>query len=204
MIIRQGTPKKLHPGVTALAAKINPSAAPFYVPIRPGLDAGPTDCFLNVPKQIAVHGGTLLHGWRINEIPGLFIEAEFHGIWVSPAGEHVDVTPSQGNETRTLFLPDPGKTFDELAFTRRDNIRLPIMDHPIVRTFISTCEEIYRYEEAHTDPANPRLFAVKENEYAQLLQRKAELSEEIALLPIGRNDPCRCGSGLKYKKCCGR
>lgn len=21
---------------------------------------------------------------------------------------------------------------------------------------------------------------------------------------IGRNDPCPCGSGLKYKKCCGR
>lgn len=21
---------------------------------------------------------------------------------------------------------------------------------------------------------------------------------------IGRNDPCLCGSGLKYKKCCGK
>jgi uncharacterized protein YecA (UPF0149 family) len=21
---------------------------------------------------------------------------------------------------------------------------------------------------------------------------------------IGRNDPCHCGSGKKYKKCCGR
>jgi uncharacterized protein YecA (UPF0149 family) len=21
---------------------------------------------------------------------------------------------------------------------------------------------------------------------------------------IGRNDPCPCGSGLKYKKCCGK
>ncbi|MBH9967305.1 SEC-C metal-binding domain-containing protein [Rossellomorea oryzaecorticis] len=21
---------------------------------------------------------------------------------------------------------------------------------------------------------------------------------------IGRNDPCPCGSGSKYKKCCGR
>ena len=23
-------------------------------------------------------------------------------------------------------------------------------------------------------------------------------------LNIGRNDPCLCGSGLKFKKCCGR
>ena len=22
--------------------------------------------------------------------------------------------------------------------------------------------------------------------------------------PVGRNDPCPCGSGKKYKKCCGR
>lgn len=23
-------------------------------------------------------------------------------------------------------------------------------------------------------------------------------------LKIGRNDPCECGSGVKYKKCCGK
>lgn len=23
-------------------------------------------------------------------------------------------------------------------------------------------------------------------------------------LPVGRNDPCPCGSGMKYKKCCIR
>jgi hypothetical protein len=153
---------------------------------------------------MAAHSGTLLHGWRIGELPGIFIEAEFHGIWVSTTGEHVDVTPSQGGETRTLFLPDPNKTFDEQAFTRRDNIRLALNDHPTVRAFIALCEEIYRYEEAHTDPRNPRLFAVKESEYASMLQRKADLAEQLALLPIGRNDPCRCGSGLKFKKCCGR
>jgi uncharacterized protein YecA (UPF0149 family) len=25
----------------------------------------------------------------------------------------------------------------------------------------------------------------------------------IAPLKVGRNDPCPCGSGKKYKKCCG-
>jgi uncharacterized protein YecA (UPF0149 family) len=25
-----------------------------------------------------------------------------------------------------------------------------------------------------------------------------------AKLKIGRNDPCRCGSGKKYKHCCGK
>ncbi|WP_414647875.1 SEC-C metal-binding domain-containing protein [Desulfitobacterium sp.] len=26
---------------------------------------------------------------------------------------------------------------------------------------------------------------------------------KVATLKIGRNDPCPCGSGKKYKKCCG-
>lgn len=26
----------------------------------------------------------------------------------------------------------------------------------------------------------------------------------ITFPKIGRNSPCRCGSGLKYKKCCGK
>jgi hypothetical protein len=146
----------------------------------------------------------LLHGWRINEFPGLFIEGEFHGIWLSTSGEHVDVTPGQAGENQTLFLPDPGKTFDELTFTRRDNIRMALKDHPTVHAFIALCEAIYRYEEAHTDPRSPRLFAVKESEFAPMLKRKTELAEQLAVLPIGRNDPCRCGSGLKFKKCCGR
>lgn len=29
-------------------------------------------------------------------------------------------------------------------------------------------------------------------------------SKPITAIKIGRNDPCTCGSGLKYKKCCGK
>ena len=38
----------------------------------------------------------------------------------------------------------------------------------------------------------------------------AEVSQEEKVRPVragpkvGRNDPCPCGSGKKYKKCCGR
>ena len=28
--------------------------------------------------------------------------------------------------------------------------------------------------------------------------------QKIKVLDIGRNAPCPCGSGKKYKKCCGR
>ena len=30
-----------------------------------------------------------------------------------------------------------------------------------------------------------------------------EGAEPVAVEKVGRNDPCPCGSGKKYKKCCG-
>ena len=42
-------------------------------------------------------------------------------------------------------------------------------------------------------------------------EANAEVSDEVAKAQpvrsgpkVGRNDPCTCGSGKKYKKCCGR
>ena len=50
-------------------------------------------------------------------------------------------------------------------------------------------------------------------EYEKLSNDEMEDSEEADGVPhapyvadtkIGRNDPCGCGSGIKFKKCCGR
>lgn len=38
-----------------------------------------------------------------------------------------------------------------------------------------------------------------ENKYAEEKAKTPVRSEKI-----GRNDPCPCGSGKKYKKCCGK
>ena len=34
-------------------------------------------------------------------------------------------------------------------------------------------------------------------------QKQDNAGEESSVRKIGRNDPCPCGSGKKYKKCCG-
>ena len=31
-----------------------------------------------------------------------------------------------------------------------------------------------------------------------------EISNQVTKKKIGRNDPCPCGSGKKYKHCCGK
>jgi hypothetical protein len=36
------------------------------------------------------------------------------------------------------------------------------------------------------------------------LTRWPEVIRPVPTKRIGRNDPCPCGSGLKYKKCCGK
>ena len=54
---------------------------------------------------------------------------------------------------------------------------------------------------------NTRLWANKgytPNELAALYYRGASTADGAGRKKIGRNDPCPCGSGKKFKKCCGR
>src|SRR5436305_35403 len=112
---RPRTPKVIHSLVTALCDKIVPGGRPCRVSVRPERDALKNECFPNVRQKTARYGGRIQHGWAIAERPGLFIEAQFHAVWIDPTGELVDVTPTQNGETETLFLPDPEEVFDENA-----------------------------------------------------------------------------------------
>lgn len=48
----------------------------------------------------------------------------------------------------------------------------------------------------------------KVNKNTRKWSLKGYTENELALIPskklLGRNEPCLCGSGRKYKKCCGR
>jgi hypothetical protein len=65
---------------------------------------------------------------------------------------------------------------------------------------------------AAADPAHPayeRLRRATESEEGWISVRKMDawLGDRAAgpePRPVGRNDPCPCGSGKKYKRCCGR
>lgn len=60
------------------------------------------------------------------------------------------------------------------------------------------CEGWYRFFE-HSLPSFRQLAEIihRERQAQQLASRK------VAAGKVGRNDPCPCGSGKKYKKCCG-
>jgi uncharacterized protein YchJ len=54
---------------------------------------------------------------------------------------------------------------------------------------------------------NNRTFLKLISKNKAAAQPKAKAAKKITpkkFAPVGRNDPCPCGSGKKYKKCCGR
>jgi uncharacterized protein len=50
-----------------------------------------------------------------------------------------------------------------------------------------------------------RFFLHSREPLARLVERQRRVESGVSAAPakVGRNDPCPCGSGLKYKKCCG-
>ncbi|MFA6348033.1 MAG: preprotein translocase subunit SecA [Candidatus Paceibacterota bacterium] len=44
----------------------------------------------------------------------------------------------------------------------------------------------------------------KQTENEKLVEERKSIEENVSTGDIGRNDLCPCGSGLKYKKCCGK
>ncbi|WP_175716567.1 zinc chelation protein SecC [Burkholderia anthina] len=106
--------------------------SPLYVSHRPLANKPPRECLVIVPEHIESHGGEQLNGWAIWEVPGVFIEAEFHAVWRDGAGELHDLTPRPewpgGNLT---FLPDPKRMYRGRQI---DNIRKPLVkDRDVIR-----------------------------------------------------------------------
>jgi uncharacterized protein YecA (UPF0149 family) len=47
-------------------------------------------------------------------------------------------------------------------------------------------------------------YSAQHKEHQQLMYFKQNPEASAGMQKIGRNEPCPCGSGKKYKKCCGR
>ncbi len=195
-------PRKIHRFVEELRDKLCPGSDFLRVPVIPEPAAQLGGCFPNVRDKILKSGGTIQHGWCIWENPGLFVEGEFHGVWVSPDQKLIDVTPTIEGGKEILFLPDNKRVFN--GTDTRDNVRLAINPHPLVQAFLQHCEQLYEFKEVGTNPENPRLMTLDADRYEWFRLRKAELGRAMMQITPGRNEMCRCGSGDKYKKCCGK
>ena len=165
------TPPEISPAVLKFVEQFNTATAPVYVPARPSLGEPVNDCFNVVARRIASEGGSIEHGWAIWEWPTIMLEGEFHAVWLSPAGERVDIAPKPELRIgRILFLPDRSRRFEG---QRVYNRRTPIRDNAAVRAFIRVSQELD--EMLGTDLAPSHFVGAAADAFRDVNRRKYEL-----------------------------
>ena len=70
--------------------------------------------------------------------------------------------------------------------------------------FDSMIEDIQNVTASHLAKIDIDAVIERKNLYIQELKRHVTIRNNDANKVIGRNDPCPCGSGRKYKNCCGK
>jgi len=199
------TPAEVSRELAKLCAGLAPGVEPTYVVVRPIEGAPANECFPLVDAAILRHGGTPLLGWSLWELPGVFMEAEFHAVWSTPAGDLIDVAPKNRPVRRILFLP--GK---DLVYSGRqvNNVRHALSSDPCVTEYFATFDAEYGLlnrgvradqhgEIELTDSEADALYAIR--------TRRATFVPQVLRLAafVGAYTPCPCNSGKKVKWCHG-
>ncbi len=130
MIVAANT-SALH--VLEFSSSIAPGTLPQEVPCLPLPDKPLDDCFPIVAEQVAAKGGQQIFGWAVWELPGVFIEAEFHSVWESPEGELVDIVPRLRPFTEIAFVLDANRRYENRQV---DNVRKQLVIDNDVKRFL--------------------------------------------------------------------
>lgn len=194
------TPPQVTKHIERLIARVAPGRKAVHLRVQPDQQAIVNECFPNVERVIARSGGSMLCGWQIWEWPHVLVEAEFHAVWLSPAGEMIDVTPKQNAEGLVMFVPDPRLEYTGAA---RDNVRLALRDDLLVHHFIRTAEEIFKVLNRGERAGMYGYVSVPAQEIQPLMGFQALLGKSLSA-GLRDHGPCQCQSGRKYKKCHGR
>jgi len=189
------TPIKITREISLFCTEIDPTTKPTYVPVLPRKEVRFNYCLTDVPDFVKSYGGVIQFGWIIWECPQVFLVAEFHACWVNHENIIIDIVPKPDNEKRVLFLPDSKRLYDHKPVPNRLKA---LVDNDYTKLWLKI--------ENKTDEIKSKHFVNDEFDSAAI---ETELNEWLSSLAppsnlkIGRNEPCFCGSGLKYKKCCG-
>ena len=104
------------------------------------------------------------------------------------------------------YLTDPSPAFEEELITRNTGNIIKFNDYlkekGIFMIFAITPNTSAKY-----DPQMPAYFSDHGNENLDIISGKLTAGAGVTVrkgVKVGRNDPCPCGSGKKYKNCCGR
>jgi SEC-C motif len=201
------TPLAVTDPIRKLCGQISPGVEPIFIPITPGADCKPFDCFAGVKRKVETEGGRIQFGWSIWEWPGVFIEAEHHAVYEPPDGPPwIDITPSIEPQIirRRLFLADDAAIYDfENEGVLRDNFRVALSDDPLIPQFFAASVErsdilnvLPGVGEISVDAHTAARLSTLEND-------KTRLFFSLAMKYTPQNARCFCGSDQKFKRCHG-
>jgi hypothetical protein len=128
------TPKAITDEIQQFCSSIDSTQQPVFLAVQPEQGAKYRQCFVNVAQKQQQLGGAAQHGWIIWESPGIYLEAEFHSVWVSDHGKLIDVTPQPDKEETILFLPDSVRVWNGSPVP---NFRKALRDDPVVHAFVN-------------------------------------------------------------------
>lgn len=149
-----------------------------------------------------------VYGENFNDNRYLFFEFKDREYFVD---DQYCINPNcQCNEVILSFIDIiPDKEKQEVQFV----LRVPFVsgNYELKYSGSITEEEIKQVFDHFKEHTNDELGLLKRR-YAKMKEFGKERNErkkqkelpKIAGITVGRNDPCPCGSGKKYKKCCGK
>ncbi len=197
MILNSTTPKTVSEAIKVFCADIDSAQPPIYVPVRPDPTAAINSCFGSVSNFVSRGGGSIQYGWIIwAGSKQLFLEAEFHAVWVSPFYEMIDITPKIDGEVNILFLPDMKRVYKgQLIENKR---KLLVINDATLR-WLWLGHHRHLFKERHFKNGQVDMeAALRDKDQWDQWESQAEA------LTFSRNCYCPCGSGKRLKSCCGR
>lgn len=196
---RETTPARISDKIMELCGQVVPGIEPVYVPTAAQPWCLPNECFPNVERMVKEQGGRQVNGWTVWQWANILVEAEAHAVWENPEGKLIDITPHDNGEAEILFLRDETMVYEGQSI---GNIKLALTDSPLVAELLDLTKKTENIM-CEYEPGTEIPVIELRQRLAPMAIRQKMIMEKL-YQRVGRNDPCPCQSGLKYKKCCGR
>ena len=124
-----------------------------------------------------------------NEIFRTFKEKEFH---IEGAKDCIKEFLKSDKVPKSVFV-NAAKKYENF---------LDVINFALGTNYKSTSEILERFKGENNEKFSPMVILYNSKIFSEILGIKDE-NDAPKYENIGRNDPCPCGSGKKYKKCCG-
>lgn len=172
----------------------------------------------SIPKEDIERDAQYL-GIMTEQFVGFFLEKEEGESSYQTKHKPCDFLQEDGSCKLGDCKPDSCKKYPYTDQPERLQSLLGMLDHieicPVAFEIFERLKKEYGFKEKsarHLDEGLLKRYEVEDDEGDWLepntwsrLETKTVQQPYVRNVPkVGRNDPCPCGSGKKYKKCCGR